>query len=654
MNHLFNYCNRRGLVLLISLLMSGSICLSQAAFGQEDSDYKNFEQFESALKSLVKAHSGLAAMESIGKTNSGREIWLLTIAKKSGTPVDQRPGLLVNANLEGDHLIGSEIALGSMKYLLSNYESDESIKKALDEHVFYFLPKINPDGAEKNFGGLSSGVKTNDTNYDGDNDGRMDEDGPDDLNGDGIITVMRVKDPNGLYMIDPDNPGLMKKSDPMKGEAGEYSVYWEGIDNDADGFINEDPTGGVDINRNFMHKYPYFKEDAGIHMASEKETRAVIDWIVKQRNVAIMLTFGESDNLISPPNSRGELSSDKGISMFDFADASFAGASKVGMVSTGRGYGMGRFMGMQFFRGSRSSTPEASSGRSSRPAREPATTVNKSDQELFNQFSKKYKEITGFESQPPLREPAGALFEYGYYQYGIPSLATPGWSMDIPKDTTLKEDRQGRQTSGRQSSARGAFSMRGASGMTGAGGSSGGGDGMDATALKWLKKNNSDGFVEWQSVSHPDFDDVEVGGFDPMAVTNPPADMISDLGEKHGEFMVYLSSLYADVKIAQTEVTSHGGGIFRIKAEIENAGFLPTAIQHGVTSRGVKPTMVQLGVDPDAIMSGSRKTNFIQKLDGSGKRQKYEWLIKGRSGDKIELKVVSQKGGSDSATIVLK
>ena len=130
--------------------------------------------------------------------------------------------------------------------------------------------------------------------------------------------------------------------------------------------------------------------------------------------------------------------------------------------------------------------------------------------------------------------------------------------------------------------------------------------------------------------------------------------MIAGLGEAHGKFAVWLSGLYADVKISKTEVINHGGGIFRIRAEVENGGFLPTALGQGVTSRSVKPTMVQLGVEPEAIISGNSKTNFFQSLDGSGNIEKYEWLIKGKPGDKVELKVVSQKGGTDKVSITLK
>jgi hypothetical protein len=117
---------------------------------------------------------------------------------------------------------------------------------------------------------------------------------------------------------------------------------------------------------------------------------------------------------------------------------------------------------------------------------------------------------------------------------------------------------------------------------------------------------------------------------------------------------LYLTSLFAKVTIADTAVTNLGGGLFRIKAEIANSGFLPTATAHGVVSRSVKPTMVQLGVAPESIVSGDAKTSFFQALAGSGRRQKYEWIIKGKSGETVTLKVVSQKGGADAANLTLK
>ena len=108
------------------------------------------------------------------------------------------------------------------------------------------------------------------------------------------------------------------------------------------------------------------------------------------------------------------------------------------------------------------------------------------------------------------------------------------------------------------------------------------------------------------------------------------------------------------MKVASFEAVAHGGGLFRLKAEVENAGFWPTSFAQGQTARSVKPTMVRLGVEPGDVLSGSAKTNFLPVLAGSGGRSKYEWLIKGKAGEVVELLVQSEKGGSATARVTLK
>jgi hypothetical protein len=177
---------------------------------------------------------------------------------------------------------------------------------------------------------------------------------------------------------------------------------------------------------------------------------------------------------------------------------------------------------------------------------------------------------------------------------------------------------------------------------------------FDLRLLKWMDNEKIDGYLPWTPYRHPKLGDVEIGGFRPYAATNPPAAKLAELGKTCSEFALYLASLFPKVAVAKTEVVSLGGGLFRIKAEVENSGYLPTALAQGVTSRSVKPTMVQLGVEPDAVVSGNAKTSFFQALAGSGRREKFEWIVKGKAGMEITLKVVSQKGGSETAAIHLK
>jgi len=633
--------------------------------------YHSYEELSAALKAAVTAHPDLARLVSIGKTKEGRDIWAVEIATQAGTPVDSRPALLIAANFEGDHVIGSELAFYAVDFLLNAYPADAAVKQRLENSVIYVVPRVNPDGAEQMFAPVKALRRSNTTPFDADNDARTDEDGPEDLNKDGVITVMRAKDPKGPYMASPDDPRLMKRADPAKGESGGWALYTEGIDNDGDGFINEDGPGGVDINRNFMHQYPYFGPDAGRYMVSEAETRALLEYVLKHRNIAAILTFGESDNLVAAAGRAGAAA---GINLIDFAERSNAGARRVGIMpdlggGAGRG-GRGMFVfGDEGGPGGRGAQAPAAGGRGGAGV-QPATTVNAADVEYLTAIGSKYRELTGLRSTGYTRAPAGAFFEYGYFQYGVPSFSTPGWGLPGgaraagPGGGAPGGDASARPAALPAGAAGGMAAMAGGLGQRGggrgaAGGAGGGGEsdaipeGIDLRLLQWMDSEKIDGFVSWTPFKHPTLGDVEIGGFRPYVTVNPPAAKIADLGAGHAKFVVYLTSLFPKVKVARAEATALGGGIYRIKADVENTGYLPTALAQGLVARSVKPVMVQLGVPPETIITGSEKTSLIPALAGSGTRQSFEWVIKGKPGSSITVKAVSQKGGTDSATLTL-
>ena len=329
------YCSRvTGMLafLLALILVTPAIGRGQTA------SYMDYDQFTRELRG-VAGSSNLATMESLGTTLGGREVWMVAVGDPSGPPLDERPGVLVVGNLEGDHLVGSHLALEAIRYLLDNPQ-DEAVQAALADRVFYFFPRLNPDGAEAMFAPVKWNRRTNSLSFDDDNDGLTDEDGPEDLNGDGYITVMRAADPSGAYMIDSTDSRLMKRADAAKGEIGSYTLYWEGTDEDGDGFINEDGPGGVDLNRNFQHAYPHWQADAGPHMVSEVEARALMDFTISHRNIATILTFGETDNLVTPPDSRGALAAAKTLGMPTFADTSNDEVFQVGVFTAGGGVGV--------------------------------------------------------------------------------------------------------------------------------------------------------------------------------------------------------------------------------------------------------------------------------------------------------------------------
>lgn len=635
--------------LRLRLILTVAAGLAVPGTGQgQTALYLDHDGLTRELRSLVNG-SDLARMRSVGTSLEGREVWLVEIGDPAGAPMEERPGVLVVGNLEGDHLVGSSLALETIRYFLSEPQSGPEVRETLAQRVVYVFPRVNPDGAEAMFRSVRWDRKTNARPVDDDNDGRIDEDGPEDLNGDGVITVMRVVDRSGDYMIDPADPRLLKKADPGKGEAGEYTLYWEGTDSDGDGFLNEDGPGGVDLNRNFQHEYPYWDADAGPHMVSEPESRALMDFVIAHRNIGAILAFGLTDNLVTPPSPRGTVSAAGVLELPRFADASNAGIFEEGVFDTrpafdfGEGFGFG-----PSGRGGGTRLRGAQPGRDNDPGsgRRPATTVNPSDQEYFKAASDAYRSITGIEQVGMHRQPQGAFFQYGYFQFGVPSFSTTGWGLPA---ATGETGAAGQPTTALE---RPVVQVAGRAG--GGEPAAGGEDGLDARLLAALEGAGIEAFVEWTPYDHPSLGQVEIGGFRPYATTNPPAEDLLELGRKHGEFVARLASMLPRVSIVETSVTAHGGGIFTVEAEVENSGYFPTSLQHGIVSASVQPTMVQIQIPPEDLLTGDPKTSTVEKLDGSGSRERFAWVIRGRPGAQVEIKARAEKGGTDTATVTLR
>ena len=618
--------------------------LSGGGLHAQSSAYLDYDGLTDELRSLVNGSSN-ANMRSIGTSHEGREVWLIEVSDRSGIPTNERPAMLVVGNLEGDHVLGSQLALETIRFLLN----DPSAASVLSDQVVYVIPRLNPDGAEAMFSAVKYDRGGNAFSYDDDNDGRFDEDPGEDLNGDGMITLMRVPDPSGDFMVDPDDPRLMKRADKAEGETGTHTLYIEGVDSDGDGFLNEDGAGGVDLNRNFQHEHPYYQADAGLYMVSEPESRGLMDFMIANRHIGAVLTFGHSDNLVTPPDSHGQLADPDMIDLVAFAAEANSDIYRNGVFGGGGGRGGGPAIGA---RGApiRGAQPGADNDPDS--GRRPAVTVNVQDLEYFSAVSDLYREITGITEIGVNRQAEGAFFQVAYYQMGIPAFSTQGWGLPAaePEEEESEEGRGGGGAGAGGSGSDGG----GGGGARGEGQSSSDDAGIDRKLIGAMDAAGIEAFVAWSSYDHPEFGPVEIGGFKPYVTTNPPAEQLPDLGRKHGEFVVRLTEMLPRVNIVDTEVTAHGGGVFTVTAEIENSGYFPTSLQHGVVSRSVQPTTVRIQVDPEAILTGDAKSSTVQRLEGSGSRAKFSWVIQGDNGQSVEIWVRSQKGGTDTATVTLR
>ena len=269
----------------------------QAAAAADDgilAGYTDYAAMRGRIDALAK--SKLVKIQSLAKTRGGRDVLLVSIGAGNR---DEKPAILVVGGVDPPHIVGSELALRLAERLVAE-EKTKEVDRLLRRLTFYIIPRASPDACEAMFRKPYVERAENDRPTDDDHDGAVDEDGPDDLNGDGMITMMRVEDPASGYLPHSDDSRLMVKADAKRNQRGRWTLYTEGRDNDGDGAFNEDVLGGVAFNRNFTFRYPFFEKGAGPHQVSEPETRGVADFAFDRTNIAAVLSFSRDDNLVHP------------------------------------------------------------------------------------------------------------------------------------------------------------------------------------------------------------------------------------------------------------------------------------------------------------------------------------------------------------------
>jgi hypothetical protein len=206
----------RFLLLIISLLML-KVTVARAA------EYYDNRSLRRHLASLAKREPNLVRVDSIARSMGGRKVWTVEVGTRLGkgpsrsredTDEDPktRPAILVVAGIEGNDLLGCSVAVSWIEHLIKQYRTEAQIRELLQNTTVYVIPRLNPDAAENFFAEPRFEGTSNNKPVDDDHDGLIDEDGPEDLNDDGLITSMRVKDPEGEYILDPLEDRLLLKA----------------------------------------------------------------------------------------------------------------------------------------------------------------------------------------------------------------------------------------------------------------------------------------------------------------------------------------------------------------------------------------------------------------------------------------------------------
>jgi hypothetical protein len=518
-------------------------------------------------------------------------------------------------------------------------------------------------------------------------DDLIDEDSPEDLNKDGYITKMRVKDPEGEWIQDPVDPFLMRKADPKKEEKGVYKLYSEGLDNDGDGKINEDPSGGVELNRNFPHDFEYHKKKAGLYPVSEPETIALVKFLVDKPHISMVLNYSSENTFLNQQQTGKAQASERKVKVPE-RYATFLGleAEKEYDIQ----FIIEVLKGLDVLRGVEidESLVAMIFGLG------PAMSIDNSDKPYFESVQKEYKDaIKEAQLDYPVNRAKGVIkgsfTAYCYFQAGVQVFSSDLWAVPESKkeqkkdaltleklkslssddflalgeekiDEFLKEQgvppnykasaiiemvKAGRLDPKKMAEMLEKMPKKPAAKE---------GEHPDSYILVWAEKNREDkGYVEWARFDHPSLGEVEIGGFIPYLMINPPLKLAENTLKFHTGFYLDLLGRIPELELAGTKVKTLGEGLYDVTALFTNPGWFPTSTAQGRRARAAWPIRVQLDLtETQSIFSGKRIIT-IPFINGSGGIKKAEWTIRAKKGSTLAITASSPKLGEVKTSINL-
>jgi len=568
--------------------------------------YHTYGEVVEFLNLWAKEYPNLVDLYSVGKSFEERDIWQITITNKATGKDTDKPAMFLEGNRHAGEVTGAESALWLAWHVLTQYGKDPEITKLVDTRTLYVRVKNNPDGSELYLNTAQS-LRSTVRPYDDDRDGLLDEDPPEDIDGDGFILQMRkkVEPGKGTMTIDPKDPTgrLMIRAEAGKGD---YIVQAEGWDSDGDGRVNEDGIGGLDLHRNYPENWRpmpgldatgrgWTQGGAGEYPLSEPETRAVVLFLLQHPNVSVAQTMDTTVPMLLHGPSTSKMDESmfpedmKIYKYFDEEGKKLTGYDRAG--DTYFDYSTGN-------RGMRTMMegPGGRGGGAGRPA--PPEAVG-----------------------PPTGSPLfGHSPDFGYLYYGAVWYGDELWNGGRLKDY----DGDGRVT--------------------------------EAEQLRFIDENlGGRYFKPWTKALHPTLGEVEIGGFSPKYWRqNPPVELLEEWIVKEAKFnlLLYKSLPLPRIQKAALRPAKKEKGVFDLVVTVTNEGFLPTALKMADRVKIVRPDNVTVTLPAGLEMASGRNRQDIGYIQG-GEKKEVVFKVKGALQGAGEVDVVfsSTRGGVEKKKI---
>jgi len=552
--------------------------------------FHRYDELTEILRTFAREKPQLFSVEGAGKSHEGRDIWIVTATNRATGAPEHKPAFWIDGNIHAAELTASMACLYYLQALAAGYGKDADITRLLDTRTVYICPRINPDGAEWALADKPRFIRSSTRAYPYDEDA-IEGLNVEDIDADGRILTMRVRDPNGPYKAHPEEPRLMVARDPAESGGEYWRVIPEGTLVNYDGVqirVNRDKQG-LDLNRNFPSgwRQEFQQVGAGPYPTSEPEVRAIVDFIAKHPNIGAGVSFHTHSGVILRPFST-----------------------------------------------------------------EPDENMPAEDLWLYKLFGKRSTELTGypnisifhdFKYHPKQVITGGFDWIYEHLgqffwtvelwaparEAGVTGYHYIDWYREHPPEDDLK-------------------------------------------LLRWQEREmEGQGYIDWYPFDHPQLGRVELGGWNKLAMfRNPPPRLREREVARFPGWLTWQALTLPRLEPHSTEVTRLGEDTWRVRAAVQNTGYLPSYVTKRALERKVTRGVVfeiELPAGASLVSGRSRvegaqlegRANkvslqaFLPNPEITGDRTTCEWTVKAPQGARVTVVARHERAGRVEMAIPL-
>ena len=553
--------------------------------------FYRYQELTELLRAFAAEYPKLIGLESIGHSHEGRDIWVLTVSNRSTGEAADKPAFWVDGNIHSTEVAASVACVYFLNYLVEGHGKDPDITRALDTRAFYLCPRMNPDGAEWALADKPKYVRSSTRSYPYDEEA-IEGLTVEDVDGDGRILQMRIPDANGPWKAHPQESRLMIRREPTEVGGMYYRVLPEGRLEGYDGFTLKvkKPRQGIDLNRNFPGNWRQEFEQLGAGPFPTSEPEV--------RAVA--------EFVVGHPNITG------GVAFHTW------------------------------------------SGVLLRPFDHlPDTEMHAEDLWHYQRVGAKGTELTGYPSISVYHEfryhpkqVIGGAFDWVYDHFGMFSWVVEIWSpmreaglekylyVDWFRDHPPEDDLK---------------------------------------VFRWSEeKLGGMAHVDWKPFQHPELGPIEIGGWNRFhAFGNPPLQLLEREVACFPKWLLWQALQSPKLELVVADAHALGDGTWRIRLVVQNTGWLPSYVSKRALERKVvRGVVAEIRLPAGAELATGKRREDIGQLEGKAykhtgisfwpdyhvtdDRAKIEWIVRGRTGDVVEVVARHERAGTVRASVTLR